>query len=80
MNYISPSAQAARTIRLHLADRGEAIETLSNVTGISHSTLKRRLNGLSSFTIDELDVIARHFSVTVSDLLISPFARQKVSA
>jgi len=82
MNYNSPSGTAARSIRLRLADRSESIEALAEATGIAHSTLKRRLKGLSAFTIDELDLIAQHFCTDLPSLLRPPFAEvpAKVSA
>lgn len=41
---------------------------LSESTGIARATLLRRLNGHASFTIGELDAIATHLGVTLSDL------------
>lgn len=72
MNYITPSGRAVKAIRIYLADRGESIEALAEGSGISHSTLKRRLRGDSPFTIDELSLIAQHFGVPVPAILVSP--------
>ncbi|MEI3845362.1 MULTISPECIES: helix-turn-helix domain-containing protein [unclassified Microbacterium] len=73
MNYSTPSNQAARAIRLLLADKRETIEQLSDQTGIAHSTLKRRLLGVTPFTIDELHLIAKHFGVRITQVLRSPY-------
>ncbi len=80
MNYESASAKAARAIRSILADRRESIESLSEGTGITLSTLKRRLLLASSFTIDELSLIARYFEVPVSDVLTPIADRPSVTA
>lgn len=77
MNYESLSSKSARCIRALLAARGESIETLANQTGIAHSTLKRRLSGRSPFTIDELSYIAKHFGVSVAQLIAPPFERDE---
>ncbi|QEA27083.1 hypothetical protein FGL91_00065 [Microbacterium sp. CBA3102] len=70
MNYSTPSGKAARAVRSILADRRESVETLSEMTGISLSTLKRRLLLATPFTIDELGLIAQHFEVSIIDVLI----------
>lgn len=69
MNYANPSSAASQSIRAHIAVNRESIAALAEATLISESTIKRRLHGLSSWTIDELVLVAEHFSVTVSDLL-----------
>ncbi|MFI8593748.1 helix-turn-helix domain-containing protein [Microbacterium sp. NPDC078428] len=69
MNYETPSGRAARAIRSILADRRESIEALADGTGITLSTLKRRLLLASPFTIDELGLIANHFEVPIIDVL-----------
>lgn len=73
MDYEPLSSKVARSTRALLAVRGETIESLSHSTNIAHSTLKRRLSGISPFTIDELSVIASHFEVGVADLIAPPF-------
>lgn len=73
MNYETWSKRASRAIRALLASKGESIESLAESTGIAHSTLKRRLVGTSPFTIDELQLIAEHFDVTVSQVLTPPY-------
>ncbi|MCB8043682.1 helix-turn-helix transcriptional regulator [Microbacterium oxydans] len=69
MNYSTPSGKAARTIRSILADRRESVESLAENTGISLSTLKRRLLLSHPFTIDELGLIASYFEVSIIDVL-----------
>lgn len=79
MNYSTPSNQAARAIRLILANRRETIEQLAADTGIAHSTLKRRLLGVTPFTIDELHLIARHFNVRLSQVLRLPLEAEEAA-
>lgn len=73
MDYESLSSKVARTTRALLAMRGETVEFLSEATSIAHSTLKRRLSGMSPFTIDEVSAIAHHFQVGAADLIMPPF-------
>lgn len=42
---------------------------ISEATGIPRTTLLRRLSGASSFTVAELDAIARALEVPVRDLI-----------
>ncbi|MDQ1111092.1 DNA-binding Xre family transcriptional regulator [Microbacterium testaceum] len=69
MNYTTPSGKASRAIRSILADRRESVEKLAEATGISLSTLKRRLLLASPFTIDELGLIAAHFNLSIIDVI-----------
>lgn len=69
MNYESFSSRACRSIRILLASRRISIADLAEGTGISLSTLKRRLLGATPFTIDELGLIANFFTVEVAALL-----------
>ncbi|WIE54201.1 helix-turn-helix transcriptional regulator [Curtobacterium sp. MCBD17_003] len=73
MNYDAPSRKVSRSVRALLASRGESITSLSAETFIAESTLKRRLLGHSSFTLEEAGYIAHHFDVTIHDLLNPPF-------
>lgn len=73
MNYDAPSSKVARSVRALLASRGESITSLAADTYIAESTLKRRLLGHSSFTLDEVGYIARHFGLSISDLLKPPY-------
>ncbi|MFJ4166325.1 hypothetical protein ACIPY5_12280 [Microbacterium sp. NPDC089698] len=79
MNYSTPSGKAARAVRSILADRRESVETLSESTGISLSTLKRRLLLATPFTIDELGLIAQHFEVPLINVLV-PITDREVAA
>lgn len=73
MNYDAPSQKVSRSVRALLASRGETITNLSKATFIAESTLKRRLLGHSSFTLEEAGYIAKHFDVGISDLLSPPY-------
>ncbi|PPI08214.1 helix-turn-helix transcriptional regulator [Rathayibacter sp. AY1B8] len=80
MNYDTPNSRAGRAIRVLLAERGESIEALSDGTGISNSTLKRRLLGATSFTIDELGLVAQYFDVPLTHVVVSPAEREAQAA
>jgi transcriptional regulator with XRE-family HTH domain len=58
-------------VRGLLGSNRESIKHLATATGISLSTLNRRLLGKSSFTIDELFAISNHFSVPVNKIAAS---------
>ncbi len=73
MNYDAPSQKVSRSVRSLLASRGETITALAASTLIAESTLKRRLLGHSPFTLEEAGFIAKHFDVSISDLLAPPF-------
>jgi len=73
MNYDAPSQKVSRSVRSLLASRGETITALAAATLIAESTLKRRLLGHSPFTLEEAGYIARHFGVSITDLLAGPF-------
>lgn len=69
MDYGTYSGKASRAIRILLADRDLSIEALSDGTGISLSTLKRRLLGATPFTLDEIGLIAEFFSVPLMSVI-----------
>jgi len=64
MNYSNVSNNTVSNIRGLLGSNRESIETLSRSTGISLSTLKRRLLNKAPFTLDEITAIAKHFGIT----------------
>lgn len=59
----------AAAVRTAYKNAGETIATLSEVTGIPSTTLKRRLNGSTSFHLDELVRIAKALDVSLGDLI-----------
>ncbi|MDU2421914.1 MAG: helix-turn-helix domain-containing protein [Bifidobacterium scardovii] len=71
MNYLSLNKLVVLNIRALLGSRRESIEALACATKIPLSTLKRRLLNKSPFTLEEIELIAKHFAVAASDL-ISP--------
>ncbi len=60
---------AADEVLAVLARMRKTREWLAEQSGISLSTLTRRLNGGSSFTLDELVQIARTLDISISELL-----------
>ncbi len=63
------STRVAGTVRAAMGNSGMSQVALSEATGISRTTLSRRLNGQIPFTMDELAAIANHLGVRASDLL-----------
>lgn len=45
-------------------------KALAEATGIPRTTLVRRLTGNSSFTVEELELIAQHFGSSAADLMV----------
>ncbi len=69
MNYEpTPSGIVSRNTRALLAIRRESISDLAEATGLSKSTLNRRLLGRGKYTVDELALISRHFDMAPSSL------------
>ncbi|WP_136643218.1 hypothetical protein [Subtercola vilae] len=66
------SEVAAGEVRALLGRNRESIEDLSSATGIPLSTLKRRLLLKTDFTIDEIELIARHYGVTYNSVVYAP--------
>lgn len=63
-------AQSVAGSVVHLMNEaGESRLSLSTKTGIPRTTLNRRLDGHSSFTVRELAAIATVLGANVSDLL-----------
>jgi len=79
MSYQRRTEVAAGEVRAHLGRTRQTVKDLADATGIPISTLNRRLLVLSAFTIDELDAIARHFGVEITDLLRPPVAIEVAS-
>lgn len=59
----------AEAVRTAYKNAGATIATLSEDTGIPSTTLKRRLNGSTSFHLDELARIAKSLNVSLGDLI-----------
>lgn len=53
----------ARAVADALAAAGLSAERLERETGLSSTTIRRKLNLQSAFNVTELDVIARHLGV-----------------
>lgn len=74
MNYSSLNSIAARNIQAMRGVTRESVEKLSQETSISLSTLKRRMNGEYPYTLDEIELIARHWNLDSTDLLSASFS------
>jgi len=69
----------AGSVRAELARRRISIRQAAQITGMSRSTMTRRLRD-GRFTIDALAAIADHCGVLVSDLIPSDDDLEPVSA
>lgn len=59
----------AQRVRDAMEQKSLTEKGLADVTGIPRTTLRRRLTGNSSFTLNELDAIARYLGLPLVDLL-----------
>lgn len=63
------SQRVARNVRAEMVRAGRTQSQIAGRLGISQQSLSRRLSGLTSFTIDELAVIATTLEVRLTDLV-----------
>lgn len=66
----STASRVAAVVKETMTARNISQVQLAEATGIPRVTLIRRLNGSVAFSVDELDRIAAHLGVSVSDLLV----------
>lgn len=59
----------SRKIRALIALKGEKNSDIVKVLGISNPTFYEKMSGKSSFKIEELWVLARHFGVDINTLV-----------
>lgn len=74
------SRRTAAQVAAAMSDAGKSEVAVSEATGIPRSTLKRRLSGFSSFTVDELQRVADLLEVPVTTLLDATDTETAVSA
>lgn len=72
MNY-TPSTISQRIAAEVRAEMGRqhkqvTLSAMSAETGITHSTLRRSIDGSRSFTLDELERVAAYLGLTIADL------------
>lgn len=79
MTYQRRTEVAAGEVRALLGRNRQSIQDLAVAVDIPLSTLNRRLLGKAAFTVDELDVIAKHFGVPLVSLLSQPASAQVAS-
>ncbi|SNS59632.1 helix-turn-helix domain-containing protein [Rhodococcoides kyotonense] len=66
----TPASIVAGNVRAELGRRGITVLALAEATGISRSTLMRRLSGQASpLNIDELTAIASHLNINLGTLI-----------
>lgn len=64
-----PKPDVPAEIRAELARRGWSVRTLSERTGLSFSTLSRRLPGDGKLSVPELAAICEAFGISISTLI-----------
>jgi lambda repressor-like predicted transcriptional regulator len=57
-----------QAVKAAIAESGATLAAVSEGTGIAQSSLSRKLNTPSPFTVTELDLIARYLGVPVEQL------------
>ncbi len=80
MNYRSLNNIAATNIDSMRGATHESIEQLSADTNIPLSTLKARLARRYSYTLDEIELLARHWEIDGAELLSPDFSATKALA
>ncbi|MEE1296685.1 hypothetical protein [Bifidobacterium pseudolongum] len=80
MNYRSLNSIAATNIDSMRGATHESIEQLSANTNIPLSTLKARLARRYSYTLDEIELLARHWGIDGAGLLSPDFSATKALA
>ena len=51
-----------------MARNGDTLETIAELLGVSIPAVSRRLNGVVSWTIHDIDKICRHYSMSYEEL------------
>lgn len=69
---LSSNDKVTATVKVLLALAGENQTTLAGVLGVTPTSVSNRVRGFSRWSVDELDTLARHFDVQVSDLIEPP--------
>ncbi|WP_173024336.1 helix-turn-helix domain-containing protein [Microbacterium oryzae] len=64
-------AHIVAAVRAEVARQGRKLGDLAAPLGLSYPTVSNRLNGYSSFTLDELRKIATFLGMTTGDLMES---------
>jgi DNA-binding Xre family transcriptional regulator len=65
-------------VRAELARSGMSPATLARRIGISERTMQRRLDGTTSFTVDEVDEICQVFEIQPAELIRTALALKSV--
>lgn len=69
MQLTPTSKDVAASVKDAMTERGVSQAALADATGIPRVTLIRRLNGHSSFTVEELANVAEHLQVPMQSFL-----------
>jgi transcriptional regulator with XRE-family HTH domain len=70
MKVATPADSIANELRVEFFRRGLNHQTVSEISGLSTSAVSRRLNGVVSPTLDELDRLAAAADLTVEVRLV----------
>ncbi len=75
-----PQGSAAEVVQMAIDAAGASMNALADETGIPYSTLRRKLRGLSDFTLSDLLLIAEALGTTPDLLLPTEFHSGSTSA
>lgn len=65
----SVSAIVSAVVRAGMSQRGERQHDLARVLGIARSAVAQRLTGVDPWRLRDLDVLARHYGLTVPQMV-----------
>lgn len=70
----------AAEVRAELARQNKTLVSLAQAADISTDTLRRRLNGLSSFPVEELGSVCRFLGLTLDEIIDRATADQAIAS
>lgn len=75
---LTTSQIASSNIRALSARFGLTQEAVANALGITQGSISRRWNGIHPWRLDELDIVAGIFGVSVAELVAMPAGLERV--
>ena len=66
------ATRVSRMVRLLMADAGENQSTVARVLGVPQSAVSARLRGQTKWTVDDLEVLARHYGKSITVFFLDP--------
>lgn len=66
----------SRVVRIYMVARDETQEELGHALGLSRPAVTQKLSGRSKWTLNDLEVLQKHYGLTVDELLSGTILRQ----